>query len=258
MGGWQSEPGHRPANLAYHPYPCCSGLSVRSRRGLLSSPAMRRMIGFGTVLLLLIACSGDPASDEIASQPEVPLQTRAVGTAVVGTTIAVGDAVAATVRATTEQTALAEDNPPQPDQGGNHIPLGTDFDAYNTRPATSGPHWGVIVPSPILPAGSPARWGQYEFELPDEVLVHNLEHGGIGLHYNCPSGCPEMVQQLIDLAPRGFSQFVISPYTAMDSKIAITAWRHVLYLDEFDEAQLREFIRSFQDQALESIPGNLF
>ena len=152
----------------------------------------------------------------------------------------------------------------QPDQGRNHIPLGAGFHgpdglpAYNTLPATTGSHWPVTAPTADLPTGTPARWGPYEFELPDEVLVHNLEHGGIGIHYNCPGGCVETVQQLTDLAPRGFSQFIISPYTQMGSKIAITAWRHILYLDEYDEAQVREFIDEYLDRAPESVPGNLF
>ena len=150
------------------------------------------------------------------------------------------------------------------DQGRNHIPVGVRFTgpgglpAYNALPATSGGHWGVIPPSTEVPSGSPARWGPHDNELPDEVLVHNLEHGGIGIHYNCPSGCPETVQQLTDMAPRGFSQFIISPYTATGSKIAITAWRHILYLDEFDAVQITEFIDEYLDRAPESVPGNLF
>lgn len=154
--------------------------------------------------------------------------------------------------------------PIQPDQGRNHIPVGVKFTgpgglpAYSTLPATTGDHWGVTPPSAEVPSGAPARWGPSDVELPDEVLVHNLEHGGIGIHYNCPDGCLETVQRLTDLAPRGFSQFVISPYTAMGSKIAITAWRHVLHLDEFDEVQLQEFIDEYLDRAPESVPGNLF
>ena len=150
------------------------------------------------------------------------------------------------------------------DQGRNHIPVGVSFTgpgglpAYDTLPATSGGHWGVIPPSAEAPSGTPALWGPYDNELPDEVLVHNLEHGGIGLHYNCPNGCLETVQQLTDMAPRGFSQFIISPYRATGSKIAITAWRHILYLDEFDEVQIAEFIDEYLDRAPESVPGNLF
>ena len=144
----------------------------------------------------------------------------------------------------------------QPDQGLLHVTPGQPFDDYVTRPATSGSHW-ITPPGETVPAGAPARWGFYDQELPDEVLVHNLEHGGIGLHYNCPEGCPELVQQLSDLVPT-VSQYIVSPYSNMDSKIAITAYRHLMYLDQFDEDRLREFIDAYLDRAPESRRDNLF
>jgi hypothetical protein len=146
----------------------------------------------------------------------------------------------------------------QPDQGRDHITVGSRNDAYITSPATSGGHWPVTGPSEESPFGAPVRWGNYEIEITDEALVHNLEHGGIGLHYNCPDGCQKTIDSLVSMAPRGFSQFVISPYSNMDSKIAITAWRHVQYLDEFDEDAIRLFIDEYLARAPENVPGNLF
>jgi hypothetical protein len=152
----------------------------------------------------------------------------------------------------------------QADQGRTHISVGEPWvdsagvSRYATHPATSGSHWPVTAPNAQAPFGAPVRWGPYDVELPDEALVHNLEHGGIGLHYNCPDGCVETVEALTSMAPRGFSQFVISPYADMDSKIAITSWRHIMYLDEVDEAAIREFIDEYLDRAPESVPGNTF
>ena len=54
----------------------------------------------------------------------------------------------------------------------NHIAEGNQT-SYNSQPATSGEHW---------PA--PARCGFYEEQLPDERVVHNLEHGNIVVSYN--------------------------------------------------------------------------
>ena len=146
----------------------------------------------------------------------------------------------------------------QPDQGRTHITVGSTNDDYLTRPATSGGHWPVTGPSEETPFGAPVRWGNYEFKISDEALVHNLEHGGIGLHYNCPDGCAEIVDSLVSMAPRGFSQFVISPYPNMGRKIALTAWRHVQYLNEFDEATVRTFIQEYLARAPENVPGNAF
>ena len=128
---------------------------------------------------------------------------------------------------------------------------------YGVLPA--GWSWrvgGSAVPPAGVPA--PARWGVYDTPLPDEVLIHNLEHGGIGLHYDCPDGCDELVQQLEDFLPRNKSQFILSPYSGMETRLAITAWRHHLYLDEFDEERVQEFVDAYQDRAPESVPGNSF
>ncbi len=107
------------------------------------------------------------------------------------------------------------------DQGNGHIAPGEAHAPYDTRPATSGPHW-FTDRTTLAPYGAPARWGVYTEPLPDEVLVHNLEHGGVGLHYDCPAGCPESVQALHDLVPGGGSLFILSPYSGMPKKIAVT------------------------------------
>ena len=144
-----------------------------------------------------------------------------------------------------------------PDDGRTHLEGNIpNLDPYSVTPATSGPHWfGTSTPAGVP---SPARWGRYEQFLPDEVLIHNLEHGGIGLHYDCPDGCPEIVKALDDIIPRSPSLYIMSPYPNLPSKIAITAWRHHLYLDEVDEDAIRRFIDEYQDRAPESVPQNSF
>lgn len=147
--------------------------------------------------------------------------------------------------------------PVTPDDGAEHIAPGEAHAPYSTIPATSGPHWST-PPAAGAPLGAPVRWGIYEEPIPDEALVHNLEHGGIGLHYDCPSGCPDLVSRLRKLVPPNSSQFVMSPYSKMQSRMAITAWRRVMYLDDVDEAKVRGFIKAYQDKAPESVKGNLF
>jgi hypothetical protein len=145
--------------------------------------------------------------------------------------------------------------PVDPDDGRGHIDEFQPYSgSYSVVPATSGPHWFAAQTAAGVP--SPARWGRYQSPLPDEVTIHNLEHGGIGLHYNCETECPELIQQLSDLVPRSHSQFIISPDDRLPNKIAVTAWRHHLYLDEFDEEEIRRFIDEYKDRAPESVTGN--
>jgi hypothetical protein len=44
----------------------------------------------------------------------------------------------------------------------------------------------------------------------------------------------------------------------MATRIAITSWRHIDQMDEFDADRLNAFIDAYLDRAPESIPGNLF
>ena len=155
-----------------------------------------------------------------------------------------------------EQTASAIDTPSEsaptwvvslkehlrgdrfPDQGRTHVIPLEPHPPYNSVPATSGWHY----PPPF----APAFWGIFRFPLPDEVLVHNLEHGGVGIHYNCPDGCEELVTQLIDIVReplrKRLLKIIIAPYPDMDTRIALTAWNYLDKFEEFDELRTRAFI----------------
>jgi hypothetical protein len=61
-----------------------------------------------------------------------------------------------------------------PDEGRYHVPSCTPV-PYVHNPPACGPHWP-----------SPAAWGWHQNIVPREEYVHNLEHGGIVLLYNCP------------------------------------------------------------------------
>ena len=79
-----------------------------------------------------------------------------------------------------------------PDQGNLHIQLETDAHVpYNSNPPTSGPHLPYIAP-----------WGVHTEPISKELQVHNLEDGGVMVQYNCPSGCPDLVEKLkVDRRP---------------------------------------------------------
>ena len=122
------------------------------------------------------------------------------------------------------------------DQGRTHLQeRGESHGEYNSVPATSGWHYSD--------SGAPAPWGAYSEPLPDEVLVHNLEHGGVGIHYDCPDGCEELVGKLRPLASR-VRKTIVSPYEGMDTTIALTAWNFLEKLDEYDEQRIADFIEA--------------
>jgi len=189
------------------------------------------------LVLFAIGCSSDTRSETSTPAPG-PTRTP-------------------TVRPAQAAGPLALVIPEAPDDGRAHLPAGVPHSGYSTTPATSGPHWST-APVNGAPHGAPARWGIYTVVLPDEVLVHNLEHGGIGLHYNCPAGCPEVVSALTALVPPGASQFIASPYPGAPAKVVATAWRRLLLLDAVDSERIKQFIAAYQDKAPESIKVDLF
>lgn len=123
-----------------------------------------------------------------------------------------------------------------PDMGNVHIKDGVRSPvAYNSTPPTSGPHYGGL-----------ARWGIHTELIPDEQQVHNLEDGGVGVWYDCPDGCPELVSQLESVVGRYHDRVLMAPYPQMDSRLALTAWNRIDQFDEFDQERIVRFIRAFR------------
>ena len=143
--------------------------------------------------------------------------------------------------------------------GNAHINKGDQHAAYNTKPATSGPHWNIG-------GEAPANWGIYKAPLPDEVLIHNLEHGGIGIHYNC-TDCPELAQELesfyttyttdpahrLPLYPTS-TKLIVAPYPDMPTRIALTAWGRIDAMDTWDAERALKFIEAYRDKGPEKTP----
>ena len=115
------------------------------------------------------------------------------------------------------------------------VDFATSHPAYKSTPATSGWHYG--------PPNAPAAWGVHDNFISDEVLLQNLVQGGVGLHYSCPDGCPEVVAIFTEIADR-YDKIVVSPYIGMDHKIALTAWTYIDEMDELDLGRLDIFVRA--------------
>jgi len=112
-----------------------------------------------------------------------------------------------------------------------HINEGQKHPPYNSRPATSGWHYPSLV-----------KWDVYQIEIPDEYLLHNLEHGGVGIHYNCPQGCPGLVEELSIIASQ-YDKIVVSPYPDLFSRISLTSWTAKDDFEQFDEDRVTAFIK---------------
>jgi Protein of unknown function (DUF3105) len=127
-----------------------------------------------------------------------------------------------------------------PNQGQEHIAVGATHITYNSNPPTSGPHYA-----------QPAGWGVYQQnELPDEQLIHNLEHGGIWISYS-KDVATDTIQKIEDLAKRYPNKIVVEPRSKDDAKIVLASWQHLLKLDAFDETTILNFIKSNKNRSPE-------
>lgn len=124
--------------------------------------------------------------------------------------------------------------------GREHIQEGTPFAGYNSNPPTSGPHY----PNP-----APIRF--YDRALPDEQVVHNLEHGNVWISYK-----PNLSKEIIKIL-KGFSggNTIVTPRSANDFDIALAAWGR---LDKFnaengriDKQRIKDFIIRYQNKGPE-------
>jgi hypothetical protein len=143
-----------------------------------------------------------------------------------------------------------------PDEGtATHIDPSTTW-TYKSYPPTSGPHYAV-------PGSAPAPWQTID-TLVEGQFVHNLEHGGIAILYDCPSGndCTTLRNQLENyvknLAPvePKFNEvkIVMTPYSrGMQKKVALVAWHYVEFLDGYDQAEITRFYENHVDNGPEPI-----
>lgn len=142
-------------------------------------------------------------------------------------------------------------------EGRHHVPTGTKVTNYNSNPPNSGDHWD-----------QPAKAGVYENTLPDEQVVHNLEHGYIWISYlpqvnksEATDGA-QLKQGLSDEERKALEEIIkkddwkilMAPREANDSVIALAAWGRVMKLDSLDLEKVKEFIKTYRDRGPEKTP----
>ncbi|MDR7482747.1 MAG: DUF3105 domain-containing protein [Armatimonadota bacterium] len=130
-----------------------------------------------------------------------------------------------------------------PGQGRQHIALGQPHPPYNSNPPTSGWHTGNQV----------APWGVHREPIPDEIVVHNLEHGGIWISYRDPKDTA-LVEKLEELVGRYRSKVILTPRPQNDRAIAVAAWERLLTLDAYDEGRIVAFINAYRNRGPEKVP----
>jgi Protein of unknown function (DUF3105) len=162
--------------------------------------------------------------------------------ATVVTVIVVGTIVGVVMmRNASRDVALRELNVQTfPDQGRTHLSAGGKYAKYNSTPPTSGPH-----------DPNPAPCGVSTEPIPNEVQVHDLEHGVVMVQYR-PGLDQAQVQRLASLARSYSSHVIVAPYTGLQTPVAVTAWTRLMTLDRVDTGKIRTFIDLYRQRGPEA------
>jgi hypothetical protein len=141
----------------------------------------------------------------------------------------------------------------QIDDGRSHIAEGTSGAPYHSIPATSGPHWSS--------ANSPGPWGVYQNAQRQEVMLHNMEHGGIVIWYQPAkldaAGLAALQTYVRQQVTTTQFKVILTPWGGADfgHPIAVTAWNWLLYLDKADVDAVKTFFDAHYGDAPEPFGG---
>ena len=125
-----------------------------------------------------------------------------------------------------------------PLESAGHVREGQTV-SYSTTPPTSGEHWP-----------SPASCGIYDEPVPDERVVHNMEHGHVIISHNLPdpdyTNEASRLKQLAEGLPDVNRWGIVRPYSRIDEgSVAMTAWGVQDRVQGVDEARIRRFYETY-------------
>jgi hypothetical protein len=107
---------------------------------------------------------------------------------------------------------------------------------YDIHPPAGGPH------NP-----TPAPCGFYDQAIPDEYVVHTLEHGGVWFAYS-PTLAAADIARLHTIVDQN-DDLIATPYTGLADGVAVvvTAWARQLTLTSVDDPRLEAFYKKYRN-----------
>lgn len=85
-----------------------------------------------------------------------------------------------------------------------------------------------------------------------EEYVHNLEHGGIAIFYDCPDDCDTIkaqITEVVEEAVKNGGKVLMAPHADTGATITLAAWTFMDQFEAFDEDRIRAFVNSHESSA---------
>ncbi len=123
---------------------------------------------------------------------------------------------------------------------------------YNSNPPTSGEHY-------VGPANSAGYSGVHTNAFEDELQVHNLEHGHMGIQYK--ETLPDAVRTALEeWTTKNETKAFMAPRPALEQMVAFTAWGKLMTCGSITDPALATkvadgFLSVHGDKGPESVPG---
>jgi hypothetical protein len=114
---------------------------------------------------------------------------------------------------------------------------------YEMSPPVTGEH-----------LASAASCGSYAQPVQNELFVHSLEHGAVGILFDPARVDEETVEGAESLVGAYDSHMISAPFAGMETPITLTSWGEMMRLDSWDAAAAREYIEAFRTRGPEDQP----
>ena len=123
-----------------------------------------------------------------------------------------------------------------------------DPEGYNTIPPTSGRHWDAW-----------SDCGFYNYPLPDELLVHNLEHGNIVISYNLADDAEVAeLRAAVAAVPLAAEFAIVRRYPRLPpGMVALAAWGALDRMLGVDAGRIAGFFEQYPGTAGPEFPNGL-
>jgi Protein of unknown function (DUF3105) len=116
---------------------------------------------------------------------------------------------------------------------------------YQLVPPVGGEHFPV-----------PGTCGFYEDDPPpDELIVHDLEHGAIWIAYDLDLDLDaEQLRTISELVAQQ-AKVIATPVEGLETPVVVSAWGRQLPLDSADDPRLVQFVEAYRNSANAPDPG---